>query len=959
LGGGDSYVLVLTFINTSSASLIPNGTTRNFAFNINSKSMASSSLSISVNATGNSTGTSNWTVSSLSFPFTFRFSGYVKNETGSFQNATNVSIYQFSEGVNGPPTETLITSALTNENGLFTLSGIDASGSKFYKLKLIYYNQSNPYQALKVGPNLPQFPAEMFYPKIFGEGENRPVYDFMVPPSFNGTTLYLGPAGTINISATNGSDVQRFGYMLMEQGTGFPIESNANTNVTNAQIIVPVGRTYTLMLIRANSQFVNSPVCGGNYMNDTACMTPPKPNSTLSIDSGGQVLNVNMNLAITRKNLYGCIGASGNSSSIKNITSILPKMTPWSGFVPPVTPDVQDINLSNQYILNYSDVRCVGKIAWFNITLLSNPYLVEFYGRNDTMGSTSEYQAGFQNVTMTDNVNINVTLVPLAGTFYTATMGDIVRQTGTNTTKFTIRIQNSTGGAITSDKPHIELLVKNNVFGSLTFIIEDTTNGAFRLALPLNSTVKAKIFSNNAPPKEKIVNLSLGELNITLISLGAGGDGGFRRMNSSGQLEMMNITSSSFNINMSFIRATSDCNVVAPADSCYLTSTSASGFNPFLAMVAGKVNMQMKLSSGIGITFYNFDMFAAKQPPMESVMDNNAISGGSSANQVWQFGSFVPADVYDYAIVSIPYSDSVINDSARINMTIPMLYDENWNVVWNSTRGDTTVNITSGVDDYLGDNSNRSYNSTGYRNFMQTGGSVCNSTNSSLTGSNPAVYCYVNTSSNLIYLRVPHFSGIAPNIVGTAPASSSGSSDTGGSGGSGGDVSVWVMTYYSNVAELNAGKNYELINRGRIQFKVNNETHHIGIVAFNYTARKIIVNVSSTPQQAILFVGDEKKFDSNADGYYDLYVKMTNITPLKASLTLQTINERISSTPPVTQQQNNNQNDSGEGLAAGTSDKLSDKISNMPKIYIITGIIIVLVILAFFIIRYFVKSSSK
>lgn len=945
-GYGMSHTLILTFTNFSAAGIIPNSSVRNFWFNINSKSGAASDLSIMVNATGIS-GTTNNSVT-YSWPFTFRFSGYVKNETGDLMNATNVSIYSYSEGMGGP-VETLISQTQTGSAGNFTLTGLSAAGANQYKLRIIHYNSSG--QAVKISTNLPAFPAEMYYPKVYGSFDENPAYAFMRQPSLNGTTFYVGAAATLNISATNDTTtVQRFGYMVMEQGTGFPLESVGNGNVTNAQVIVPLNRWYTVMVMRSNSAFGDSIDCNGTFMNATNCKTPPKSNSTIYPAVEGQFININLNLAISRKYMSGCIGVSGNSTPITNVSLILPKMMPWSGFVPPARADVQDINLSNRNQLNYSDSRCVGKVAWYNISVLNSDYFVEFYGRNNTASRGGEFVGALQNASFTSSdQTINITLLPLSGTFTAATSGEISQGTGTNTTKFTIRVQNSTGAAVTSDRPHIEVTLKNSLaFSEVTYVAE-ATNGSFTLMIPQGLNGKVKVFSNNAPPKEKLINSSKTELNITLVNM-QGGDGGFRVRNASGQLEAMNITQDSFNVLMGFFRAGGSCDVLSPPSSCNLTSMGARNFNPFVALVAGKVNMQMRLSSGVSIVFYNFDMFSAKQPPMESVMNNEAASGGSSANQIWEFGSFVPADVYDYAIVSIPYSDSIINDSAEIRMTIPTLYDENWNAVWNSSRGDTSLNLTTSVDDYLGNSNNRSFNASGYRNFLQSGGVICNSTNGSIVGANPAVYCYTDTANNLIYMRVPHFSGVSPSISGSAPSSDSGAVATTSPGASSGTLTVntWSNTYVEDDKDFSQkiSLTKELAAKNRVKIKFNDEIHYVGVLSISGN-NQALIQVQSTPINATLSVGGEERFDLNSDGVYDLVVKLNSISNGKASLTMNYIQEDVPETSEI---------GVGPGEEGGML-TIGDGLKNNWKIIVIGVIIFVVLVIALFI--YFSKRGNR
>lgn len=948
-----SHTVTLNFQNTSATSIVNNGTIKNFIFNVSAKGIASSLLNMKITTTALD-GTVNST--DLVFGFAFGFSAYVKNETGGFQNGTNVTLYEFTQVPNGPPIESVVTSALTNANGAFTLSGINASGGKMYRLALVYYNSTN--SATKIGTTLPPFPPEMFYAQSFGGG-NEPEFEFMKPPSLNGSTFYLGPAATINITAWNGTSTtgtaQRFGYMVMEQKTGFPIASNMLGNVSNVQVVVPTGKQYTVMVIRANNIFADTAACNGNFMSDTACKTPPKSNSTLVVNTAGQRVDVALDLTINRVYLYGCISASGNSTSITNITTILPKLLPWTGFVPPMRADTQDINLSNTNQLNYGDSRCSGKIAWYNISLLNSPYLVEFYGRNVSAESGAEHAGAFQNVSLSGvsagtSVQQNITLGALAGSFVAS--GDV------NTTKVKINIQNSTGGAITSDTPHVDLHVRHDsTFGEMTYIIEEFTNGTFYLSIPSGASAKAKIFSNNAPPKEKTLNLSLSETNITLVTMGER-DAGFRRINSSGELENINITQDSFGVEMIFWRTGGNCDSISPASTCNLTSTNAKGFNPMTAMLAGSVNMEMRLKdSGVSIIFYNFDMFSAKQPPMETVMNNDGTNLGSAANKVWQFGSFVPADVYDYAIIKIPYSESNINESRDVNLSINNLYDENWNVIWNSTRGDTTKNLTSNLDEYLGNSNNRSFNSTGYRNFLSVGGSNCSTVENGLTGSSPSGYCFMNVTSNFIYLRVPHFSGVAPLVAGTAPSSGSSesgsSSSSSGSGSAGGNTSAfWTTTFVYDDAELSEKAAYtrEIQTGNRIRIKIDGASHYVGLVSL--TSSSATINVSSTPQQATLSIGEEKKFEVTDDSYYDILVKLNGIANSKANITISSIHEIVVVSPSESQNGNLTGNQTGSGNE-------TDKQNKTVFAIIVTILVILIVGVVIYFIYYMRKNSIK
>jgi len=504
-------------------------------------------------------------------------------------------------------------------------------------------------------------------------------------------------------------------------------------------------------------------------------------------------------------------------------------------------------------------------------------YLVEFYGNG-----TNEWVGAFQNLSVNGNTEMNITLLPLAGSYVAE--GDV------NTSKIKINLQNQTGGAITSDTPHVEVYVKHSSFGSLHYIIESMTNGSFYLPILANATAKIRVFPNQAPPMEMDLNLSSSENNIRLITMTTG-DAGLRRINESGELEKINVTQ--IPIQLRFLRATGNCDVLEPNSTlCEITSMNASNFNPLAALVAGKINMEMSIiQTGVTIRFMNYDMFSAKQPPMYSILNQNASSRTSSSTslqEIWEFGSFAPPSVYDYVIIKIPYSDDTsasnfINDSWDINITIPYFYDENWNVIWNKTRGDTDANLS---DEYL------EYNLSLYRNFLTTTGLACSKTNPDLS-SNP---CYINTSANTIYLRIPHFSGIAPSIVGAAP--STGGDGTDGTTGTGtGTTTTAANVYTINSSQLQTGYSQELSVNDSIKFTIDNETHYLKLTGLTNTTATITVN--SSTQQATLSIGEEKKFELTGDNFYDIYVKLNNITNNKANITIKSIYEEIPVSGPV------------------------------------------------------------
>jgi hypothetical protein len=108
------------------------------------------------------------------------------------------------------------------------------------------------------------------------------------------------------------------------------------------------------------------------------------------------------------------------------------------------------------------------------------------------------------------------------------------------------------------------------------------------------------------------------------------------------------------------------------------------------------------------------------------------------------------------------------------------------------------------------------------------------------------------------------------------------------------EAAFWDSTYFPSSSEFLRKEGYvsELTNQSRIKLVISNSNHYIGIVDLNSTTA--VINISSTPQQAIFSKGDEKKFDVNGNGYYDIWIKLNSITSSKANVSIKTIHEQIS-----------------------------------------------------------------
>jgi len=119
----------------------------------------------------------------------------------------------------------------------------------------------------------------------------------------------------------------------------------------------------------------------------------------------------------------------------------------------------------------------------------------------------------------------------------------------------------------------------------------------------------------------------------------------------------------------------------------------------------------------------------------------------------------------------------------------------------------------------------------------------------------------------------------------------------------------WKNTTKITNTQFKLGYTTNISKNERIQVKIGTSNHHIGII--NITLDKVTIRVESTPQLATLSIGEEEKFDTNSDEYYDISVKLNSITGDKAEITIKSISEEIN--PGETGNGNGNGGNENEG----------------------------------------------
>ncbi|MFH1212320.1 MAG: hypothetical protein V1659_05350 [Candidatus Woesearchaeota archaeon] len=144
--------------------------------------------------------------------------------------------------------------------------------------------------------------------------------------------------------------------------------------------------------------------------------------------------------------------------------------------------------------------------------------------------------------------------------------------------------------------------------------------------------------------------------------------------------------------------------------------------------------------------------------------------------------------------------------------------------------------------------------------------------------------CSISSGSDLI-IWTYHFS-----VFGAYTPAAEEEEEEEDNGGSSAVGEPYWTTYYVSEDNFQIGVVKDLKERQRLRVIVDTEFHYVGIVRL--TDRTAAINVSSEKQQqAVLAIGQTRKFDVTGDGYYDIFVKLHSISGEKATLTVQSIHE--------------------------------------------------------------------
>ena len=563
----------------------------------------------------------------------------------------------------------------------------------------------------------------------------NPSWMWTFPKSVEGiahssTDWYFGSAQDSTITKITLTDkgIKSFYYMVKDTKLGYPIaEHFSGSMVQQATVYVPANRNYSIMI------FPN--------------MAMPTSYNLNNISTYGHSPKIDIPLNTTERFVWvsGYVNYKG-SANFEDLKVVPYLVEP--GNIVSTYPMPYNMSTWRMPFGTHGD-KYEPSTGYYNITLVGSAMgtkLMLFI----TAKNGSNYYGAFQTITLTaDSSNIawlNITLQPLLGNKANISMDNAANfnQKVNVTTKLkSFRLQNATG--VAPRNAFVEFTVDYTSYfpGSTPFSwavdLGESANGTFSLPVIDADIKEINVYTPDFAPRKtslKASELSTDPVKITLTPFRPGG---------------INETISDLYIDILVSNTT--CNVPNPPSSCSLipSEVNLSEFNPLtLVMGGGDISFRMKkLSNNITVHYNDVDLIASGPPDVLFDPSPTSTSVEGKLAEAWRFGSTGP-EIYGSVLIGMPYNETKYPDSSNFSIRIGRFYDENWNVVWDITKNSTNE-IPSEYADFLSEKYDAYVNSS--KPPMP-----CSKTDMTST-------CYVDTTNDMIWIQIPHFSGVGPQII--------------------------------------------------------------------------------------------------------------------------------------------------------------------------------------------------
>ena len=325
------------------------------------------------------------------------------------------------------------------------------------------------------------------------------------------------------------------------------------------------------------------------------------------------------------------------------------------------------------------------------------------------------------------------------------------------------------------------------------------------------------------------------------------------------------------------------------------------------------LNVSIYDNGPMGAVFFNITNSSGSQNATF-----NAVQAGSS----WS-NSSVPTTSFPNGIYNITVHANDTNNNINKSALV-------YNVIFDNTAPSITISSSSATRSSL----TISISATDALSGLN-GSCSSDRSGATITGTSSLTESSLSCGTSYAYI-VTCYDRAAKSGSSTSTSFSTSACDS-GSASSGTTTSTWTNTYTTTNEQIVAGYTKELAVKNRVKLKISNEDHYVGVKELTTTTAK--VEISSTPQEATLNIGDTKKFDVTDDNTYDLSVTLNGIANNKADLTIKSISEEVTSASEEDQEAG----ESPIGETGGVNPL--DELEGNNWLWIVLGIVVLAIVI--------------
>jgi hypothetical protein len=726
---------------------------------------------------------------------TFYHTGSIFDMDGQPLEGAEANISAQSFSMDGP-VEIGYFCALSNESGVYNITDIPTTVENannlddpgfmgpggmdedqiFYQLSAADYSSVYPNLATHVSTSLPYVPIMEFI-NLLGEPE---IY---LKPAISFRVNVTGPIYTWNhdnetMNVTDGP--KEFSIMVKDQRLGFQVKE-FNTRTYERTFSVPQDRDYSFTIF-ANQSFPIS-VNFSNIL--TTCQGSQDFGLTgvtteFMLYNDTYLINVSVDVSFTNQWLSGTFNNVTDPLEMKvvvyNMEHQGDEMMVFENWAMPYNLDDDFKNGTlDQYNLGTNE---------YNIALpatnASSYLLLRAYARNATGYYMGSAKIIAENQTLNPD-SFDFDMEQLIEGEYSVNRTITSNNVSNNWTETTVvetigvlfNLVNN-GTVLENENPFVEM--KRELNGEIYNQMVDGSNGQFNVSLvegeglykltiysqqyaPISTSVSADVISG--AESTDTISCEDGQCNITMREFGE-----YDPLGKNATIMMM------------MYKSNDTCNVPNPPDICDLCASdegdepldkdanksgemSKDEFSPFAAILKGDISMMIKSNTSNGtiyVYYLTVDLLASGPP--DASFSTDAVDADDGLAKAWQFGSQGP-EIYEEVLIGIPLDDELINKTVKV--TIPLLYDNDLTtVLWNASAGDTVDTILNDSTLYTlyGD-----YLDSEYEAYLNGTGVICNESDPTLSSG----LGYKDVDNRTVWIKIPHFSGVGPEVTGEEP----------------------------------------------------------------------------------------------------------------------------------------------------------------------------------------------